>query len=652
MKKTFFLIIFSIIGVSLLAGVYGINFDTIYSSRWVNYGSLYYRGYIKSVVWGGQFFLSEESPALWNLYIDSLNIKKTITRIDIGYFTFNPLHLYQLSYTASGIYAQTSFDDSHGLSGFAIGKRKTSLFGDTIVKPYIASFFSIYRGVLGYSGIYYQYRGSEINNIKNVNNFSLSYNLFSNEYIKGSFYGELQGYMKNDTIKRAALFYSRFNAALFNRKVFPLVQFSYLSPSSISSTGAENNLKSLYLMMTTGYHFNDILYMKPMFSYRNSRGFMTKEYSFYMNVAPPVIPSISSLVRYMEGSTNTIDWSQIVYQVGMQKFIKGWNFTTKWRLFYALENSFSGYTFDTRIKRYFYRNTSAWFYFRKENYEDRSTYDGFNLGLSVSPKKWVIWENELLIGNYTNWFVGFRTFFNFNKDANNLSCEYKYNYAGNKESVFSLSFSRNDTLNPVGLASITGIVYTDINENYRYDENEDYPVEGVFVTLSNGKKVLTDAEGKFKFYYLPMGDYKIKMDAATIPAYLGLYVENEIDVSLRFFTKVDVEFPLAPLGLIEGYVFMDRNRNGVKDIGEEGVSGVVVYIDGTDKATVTDRNGHYILGNLPFATYRVFIRNLPPDTELSLPNLITIIKISHGKEENNVNIGIAPVKKIIEKKTF
>lgn len=67
------------------------------------------------------------------------------------------------------------------------------------------------------------------------------------------------------------------------------------------------------------------------------------------------------------------------------------------------------------------------------------------------------------------------------------------------------------------------------------------------------------------------------------------YVEADIRLGMR--SEWDLGFSWNPKGIIQGYVFRDTNRNGIKDDGEPGIPGVRVNI-GNGHA-VTDQTGWY-----------------------------------------------------------
>ena len=105
---------------------------------------------------------------------------------------------------------------------------------------------------------------------------------------------------------------------------------------------------------------------------------------------------------------------------------------------------------------------------------------------------------------------------------------------------------------------------------------------------------------------------------------------------------------------ISGNVFNDTNHNGVLDVGETPLSGVVVYLDmnnsgGLDRkdiAFVTGATGAYTFGRLPVGSYTV--RVLPPPGTTTWRSMNTggmeaSFDAVSGKNDDNVNFAFSRV---------
>jgi len=66
-------------------------------------------------------------------------------------------------------------------------------------------------------------------------------------------------------------------------------------------------------------------------------------------------------------------------------------------------------------------------------------------------------------------------------------------------------------------ATIVGRVYFDANKDGRYDPEEDLPLPGARLLLSDGRQVLTDAYGNYAFRDIEAGIWQVALDANTAP---------------------------------------------------------------------------------------------------------------------------------------
>ena len=83
-------------------------------------------------------------------------------------------------------------------------------------------------------------------------------------------------------------------------------------------------------------------------------------------------------------------------------------------------------------------------------------------------------------------------------------------------------------------------------------------------------------------------------NAITAQPLTGVPETAELSVIVGARLAVDTHIYLPQKGTIEGYFFMDKNVNGVRDINEPGIAGYEVWIHGGPKAK-TDSKGYYRL---------------------------------------------------------
>ncbi len=163
---------------------------------------------------------------------------------------------------------------------------------------------------------------------------------------------------------------------------------------------------------------------------------------------------------------------------------------------------------------------------------------------------------------------------------------------------------------------IPGIrVYIDANGNGSFDANE--------------ASAVTNANGLYSIGGLFNGPYTVRVDPSTLPAsFVQTYDltspadDHTAIVALAGSSRTDADFGYRHAAGIGDLVWNDLNGNGIRDAGEPGIEGVLVYIDannssifdqGVERFAITDVNGHYHVGNLSAGTYhvRVEISTLP-----------------------------------------
>ncbi|MBI1249078.1 hypothetical protein GC197_14700 [bacterium] len=189
--------------------------------------------------------------------------------------------------------------------------------------------------------------------------------------------------------------------------------------------------------------------------------------------------------------------------------------------------------------------------------------------------------------------------------------------------------------------TISGTVYNDPNLSLTQDAGEQgianvslslwQKVNGVFV--DTGYTTTTDANGNYIFGQdlgLQPGTYQVRetqpsgyFSVGAVPGTVegitsGSTVPNdpdvltEISIPLGGTNAVDYDFAEAKPVSIDGYVYHDRNNNGVKESGEEGIAGVQMRVQGVDVLgnmqsflVNTDANGYYNVTGMPPGIYEV-----------------------------------------------
>ena len=169
---------------------------------------------------------------------------------------------------------------------------------------------------------------------------------------------------------------------------------------------------------------------------------------------------------------------------------------------------------------------------------------------------------------------------------------------------------------------LSGKVYYDANESSSFDNGED-PFKDITVELvgADGSVVATtktDADGNYSFTGLDAGTYTVKVTKAGELAELTQTEDPDgtkdnasgaIALNADNPVRENINFGYIKKHAISGTVYLDQNRDKMKDTGDIDLSGVTVNLLGKDGSvvatTTTDANGNYSFTGLNDGTYTV-----------------------------------------------
>ena len=181
--------------------------------------------------------------------------------------------------------------------------------------------------------------------------------------------------------------------------------------------------------------------------------------------------------------------------------------------------------------------------------------------------------------------------------------------------------------------TIAGKLYNDADASFSSSSSE-APYAGVTVALlkrdgtpvldkdGNPVTAVTDAEGKYSFVGLALGEYSVSVvDPTSGPlegtkpteAYTGRY-KTVADVTIAEATGsvIDVNFGFVKPASLGDYTWMDVNRDGIQDADEPALPGVTVTLTYEDGSTVTDASGNPVDAVTTDANGKYSFENLLP----------------------------------------
>lgn len=193
---------------------------------------------------------------------------------------------------------------------------------------------------------------------------------------------------------------------------------------------------------------------------------------------------------------------------------------------------------------------------------------------------------------------------------------------------------------------IIGRFFVDNDLNGVYDPSADRPISNVRVIISNSVAAVTDQEGRYTVQNLPRGFVSVNTDAASIPASLAFITPFRQDVFILPNRTRTINFRFAKLSRLEGIVKAIPNPT------ETPVKDIRVYLEGTDRDTLTDELGHFSITDVPPGKY---VLKLDPDylqpTEQTKQNALSI-DLKPGERLRGVEFVVEPREKQIEEKHF
>ncbi len=224
------------------------------------------------------------------------------------------------------------------------------------------------------------------------------------------------------------------------------------------------------------------------------------------------------------------------------------------------------------------------------------------------------------------------------------------NFEGKRDRSTGLATSTAQIPLPI---SLSGKVFVDNDLNLVQSANERtlsnvrldlYKKNANGVFENTGHSTLTDSQGRYSFgvnLKLMPGVYQIRetqpveyFSVGAVPGViqgkpasmpLGLVAGDldwltEIDIPLGDSHAIDLNFAEAEPAELSGWVYADTNDNGIKEVGEIGLPGVIIRLEplsslnnlATVRTTTTDSNGKYRFSGLVPGKYKI-TETIQPD---------------------------------------
>lgn len=191
------------------------------------------------------------------------------------------------------------------------------------------------------------------------------------------------------------------------------------------------------------------------------------------------------------------------------------------------------------------------------------------------------------------------------------------------------------------LASLSGRVFQDVNENGVYDGGVDRPQAHVKVRVDGNRYVETDDNGVFRLDALTAGEHKVYLDLLSVRADLTLLDGGTRDLILTGGRDVSRDFRLIRTGRITGRAWHDLNSNGEIDEDELPLANVRVFT-ASGRDTLTDSEGFFTLADLAPGEHSLLIdEGTLPDKVVSSTRTL-LVKVLPGRSTDDVVLMTIP----------
>jgi hypothetical protein len=375
-----------------------------------------------------------------------------------------------------------------------------------------------------------------------------------------------------------------------------------------------------------------------------------------LNLVPGILPEVSfnSSVQTLEHTAakyfNTLFFNQPINVVRTKSNISGiWLFNN------TGQNNTMNSTFSLTQKTSLYKNISTFWNKQWTNPDFTNTQVGFSSGTisQLAQVTFGLGQSGTPDNKTSNWFIGTNLFLPWI----NHRAGFIYSQFG-KAFQLSINFSgfigKGSQLSsasaPVTVAAPTGTLrgrfYMDNDLSGTFDPAVDKPMPGLKIIANNRILGTTDSEGRYVAPNLQRGFLSVRTDPAAIPAiYAFLTPSTQDTFILPNRTKV-IDFRFARLARLEGVV------KGEPSLEEAPVQDIRVFIEGSDRDTLTNEAGRFAITDVPPGKYTL---KIDPDYVLPSEEIVSgslPIDLKPGQKLTGLSFVVQKRKPKVEEKHF
>lgn len=192
--------------------------------------------------------------------------------------------------------------------------------------------------------------------------------------------------------------------------------------------------------------------------------------------------------------------------------------------------------------------------------------------------------------------------------------------------------------------NISVIVFLDKDGDGVFGQ-EDKGYEGIPITLIS-PVISSDKDGKVCFSMIDHSKYMVMIDLNEVP--VDLLCPINLNQTVEIGTQsVTLAFPFQKAASFEGRIFVDKNKNGIYEQGEMGLSERMIYAN--ERVMISDDDGIYQFRNILPGKYKVSLNkdSIPEGFESITPTSLEI-ELKQGEKKTGVDFGIVRKEKPVD----
>lgn len=209
------------------------------------------------------------------------------------------------------------------------------------------------------------------------------------------------------------------------------------------------------------------------------------------------------------------------------------------------------------------------------------------------------------------------------------------NATAQRTMLFSFGFNKFFSTAPASILpnhrerTIEGRVFRDNNINGTFNAG-DPGLSGIQVQLEDGKSVLTDSNGRYKFVGVSADDHTVSVPLAQFREPVRMTTHNEMDADMIQHHSVVVNFGIVNFSRVMGNVFNDLRAEGTRQPDSTGMQGIHLILDDgkQQRSITTEGTGDFEADDVPPGDYKLIVDTATVPANYTVPNSVFPLHVS------------------------